>query len=184
MWKEGGAFSGEIPWYGVPKQNMRYIASRSRSDSVDGQYKILSSIGIATESLDYGKSGKLEFNESAFMEGMLKDPSAVKELMNSFAADMKTFAEGMISKSAITVGTTIAKEGSLSNRMDSLERSSNNIDERIENLEARLAMEKASLEILYANMETSLAENDPESRIPLEPHQLRLLQQLLIPLAA
>ncbi len=152
-----GLLRGDSLVWGT-KQNMRYIASRSRSDSVDGQYKILSSIGIATESLDYGKSGKLEFNESAFMEGMLKDPSAVKELMNSFAADMKTFAEGMISKSAITVGTTIAKEGSLSNRMDSLERSSNNIDERIENLEARLAMEKASLEILYANMETSLAE--------------------------
>ncbi len=141
------------------KQNMRNIVSDVRnSSSADGDYKTLSSVGIATKSSNYGKSGELDFDESAFMEAMLSDPSAVKGLMNSFASEMKTFAESMISDSSISVGGTIAKEGSLSNRIDSLETNSNSIDERIENLEARLAMEKASLESLYANMETSLAE--------------------------
>lgn len=141
------------------KQNMRNTVSDIRNNSsATGDYKTLSSIGIATESAGYGKSGKLEFDESVFMKAMLNDPSSVKELMNSFASEMKIFADSMVSNSEILVGNTTAKEGALSNRIDSLEKSSNDIDEKIEDLEARLAMERASLESLYANMETSLSE--------------------------
>lgn len=152
-----GLLRGDSLVWGT-KQNMRDIASMPRTDSVDGEYKTLSSIGIATESVDYGKSGKLEFDESSFMEAMLNDPSAVKDLMNSFATEMKDFTESMISNSSVEIGGTTVKEGSLSNTIDSLQRSSSDIDERIEELETRLALEKASLETLYANMETTLSE--------------------------
>lgn len=138
------------------KQDMRSITGSSFD--VEGTFKTLSSIGLETESVDFGKSGKLEFDESAFMKAMLEDPESVSELVNSFAADLQEFTDGMISDSTISVGGTTAKEGKITNRIDYLETQSDEIDERIENWEAQLKMEQATLEARYAAMETSLAQ--------------------------
>lgn len=139
------------------KQNMRSITSKARFGS-GGESRTLSSIGIAAESTDYGKSGKLEFDESAFMESMLRDPKAVMEMMTSFAADMKSFTEGMVSNSTVSIGGTTAKEGKIYSQIDTLEKQSEDIDERIADFDARLEMEQASLEALYANMEARISE--------------------------
>jgi len=146
------------------KQNMRDIASKSRSSSTEGDYTLLSSIGISTDSANYGESGKLEFDESKFMESMLKDPSSVKDLMKSFASDMKDFTESMISESTTTIGGMSSKKGTLTNRIDSLGKSSDAIDDKIDDLEDRLAMQKASLQKRYAAMETKLASLDQSSK--------------------
>ncbi len=144
------------------KEDMRHQVSKPRYD-MSGEYKTLSSIGIATESVDYGKSGKLDFDESAFMEGMLKDPGSIKDLMQSFASDMKNFTESMVSTSTVNVGTASVKEGAITNRIDTLERQAEDISDRISQLNARLAMEKASLEAIYANMEANIAEMNQEA---------------------
>ena len=146
------------------KQNMRDIVSKSRSSATEGDYTLLSSIGISTDSHNYGESGKLKFDESKFMESMLKDPSSVKDLMKSFASDMKDFTEGMISKSSTTVGGISAKKGTLINRIDSLETSSDVIDDKIDDLEDRLVLQKASLQKRYAAMETKLAYLDQNAK--------------------
>lgn len=146
------------------KQNMRYTVSKSYSSAVEGDYSTLSSIGVTTESDNYGESGELEFDESAFMDAMLKDPSSVKDLMNSFASGMKTFTESMISESTTTLGGTSSKKGSLINRIDSLEQSSDAIDDKIDDLEDRLALQKASLQKRYAAMETNLATLDQNAQ--------------------
>jgi len=139
------------------KQDMRYIVSKPR-DAGDGKLATLAYLGIETESADYGKSGKLKFDESKFMEAMLESPEKVKNIMNSFAGELKALADGKISKSPQKVGLTIAKEGEIPNRIDQLERQARAISQRIDALEAQLAMEKAALEALYTNMETRLAE--------------------------
>jgi flagellar hook-associated protein 2 len=144
------------------KQEMRRTVSKPRYD-MQGEFRTLSSIGIETESANYGKSGKLEFDESAFMEGMLKDPASVQDLLNSMASEMKVFADNMSSDSSINVGGVSAVEGKIPNRIDSLERRSDDIDERITDFNARLEMERASLEALYSNMETTLAKLSEQS---------------------
>ncbi|MCD6182687.1 MAG: flagellar filament capping protein FliD [Thermovirga sp.] len=139
------------------KQEMRYIVSKPR-DGGDGELATLAYLGIETESVDYGKSGKLQFDESKFMEAMLESPEKVKNIMNSFAGELKAFADGKISESPQNVGLTTAKEGEIPNRIDQLERQARAISQRIDALEAQLAMEQAALEALYTNMETRLAE--------------------------
>jgi len=113
---------------------------------------------LLLQSVDYGKSGKLQFDESKFMEAMLESPEKVKNIMNSFAGELKAFADGKISESPQNVGLTTAKEGEIPNRVDQLERQARAISQRIDALEAQLAMEQAALEALYTNMETRLAE--------------------------
>ena len=159
--KKWGLLKGD-PLLWNCKQNMRNITSRARYDQ-EGGYKTLSSIGIATESTDFGKSGKLEFDESAFMKAMLENPGRVKDIMQSFATEMADFTKGMISRTPEIVGGTTVKKGTLVNRIDSLEQQSSRIDKRIADFEARLEMERASLEKLYANMETRIAEINYQS---------------------
>jgi flagellar hook-associated protein 2 len=138
------------------KHNMRNITGKPRSLS-NGESRLLSFAGISTESVDYGKSGKLQFDETAFMEAMLDDPGSVMEMVRSFAVEMKTFTEGMISRSTISVGGTTAIKGRIYSQIDTLERQSLDIDRRVADFEARLEMEKASLEALYSNMESRIA---------------------------
>jgi flagellar hook-associated protein 2 len=140
---------------------MRTIAGSSYD--VEGTFKTLSSIGLGTESADYGKSGKLEFDEATFMEAMLEDPESVTELMNAFAADLQDFTDSMVSDSTVSVGGTTAKEGKITNRIDYLETQSDEIDERIESWEAQLEMEQATLEARYTAMEVALAELEQSS---------------------
>ncbi|MFP4482722.1 MAG: flagellar filament capping protein FliD [Thermovirgaceae bacterium] len=144
------------------KQDMRSITSKIRYD-LEGEYKSLSSVGITTESVDYGKSGKLEFDESAFMDAMLDDPEGVQKVLQSFAEEMQGFTKQMISGAPESVGGSMVKTGTVINRIDSLEKRSSQIDERIADFEARLEMEQASLEKLYANMETRLSEMNQQS---------------------
>jgi len=139
------------------KQEMRYIVSKPR-DAGNGERVTLAYLGIETESVDYGKSGKLKFDESKFMKAMLESPEKVKNIMNSFAGELKVFADGKISESPQNVGLTTAKEGEIPNKIDQLERQAEAISQRIDALEAQLAMEKAALEALYTNMEMRLAE--------------------------
>jgi flagellar hook-associated protein 2 len=138
------------------KNNLRGITGQFRPLS-NGESRLLSFAGISTESGDFGKSGKLQFDETAFMEAMLEDPGSVMEVIQSFAAEMKTFTEGMISRSTISIGGTTAKKGRIYSQIDTLERQSLDIDRRVANFEARLEMERASLEALYSNMESRIA---------------------------
>jgi flagellar capping protein FliD len=78
--------------------------------------------------------------------------------MNAFAKELQAYADGMVSESSQSVGGTTAKKGKIPNKIDQLERQARAISQRIDELEARLAMEQASLEAMYADMETRLAE--------------------------
>lgn len=151
-----GLLRGDSLLWGA-KQNMRYIISKPRSYE-DGSLATLASLGIETDSSDYGKSGKLAFDESKFMKAMLESPEKVKSVMNAFAKELQAYADGMVSESSQSVGGTTAKKGKIPNKIDQLERQARAISQRIDELEARLAMEQASLEAMYADMETRLAE--------------------------
>ncbi len=154
--KKWGQLHGDTLLWGC-KQQMRDIMGSYDAD-MEGSYKMLSSIGLSTESTDYGKSGKLEFDESEFMEAMLNDSEGVSELVHSVATELSGYVDSMISDSTTSVGGKTVKEGRLSSRIDSLETQSDEIDDRVAEWEAQLAMEKATLEARYVAMETSLAE--------------------------
>lgn len=117
----------------------------------------LSRLGIRTEATDFGKSGKLEFDESVFMENMKSDPKAVAETLKTFADRLGVISDGMVSRSTVNVGGVSVKKGRLLQQVDSLEKQSGQIDQRVKDLETRLALQKASLEALYSEMEASLA---------------------------
>jgi flagellar hook-associated protein 2 len=137
------------------KQSMREIAMMP-TGSGEGS-PTLSSLGIRTESADFGKSGKLEFDESAFMEKMKTDPEAVAETLKTFAGRLEALSDGMVSRSTVNVGGVSVKKGRLLQQVDSLEKQSEQIDRRVKDLEARLALQKAALEAMYSEMEASLA---------------------------
>jgi len=137
------------------KQSMREIVMQS---TVLGNTDLtFTRLGIRTDSSDFGKSGKLQFDESAFMESMKTDPNAVADTLKTFASRLISFCEGMASSSRIDVGGVSAKKGRILQQIDTLERQSGQLDKRIQDLEVRLALQKASLETLYSNMEANLA---------------------------
>jgi len=91
------------------------------------------------------------------MESMLEDPESVQEMINSYAVELKSYTEGMISKSTISVGGTTAKKGKIYSQIDTLEKQSKAIDKRVADFEIRLQMQQASLEALYSNMESRIS---------------------------
>ncbi|MFA0888277.1 MAG: flagellar filament capping protein FliD [Synergistales bacterium] len=158
--RQRGLLRGDsLLWTGKSSLREAVMLSSAAADGAPSLFEL----GIRTESSDFGKSGKLEFDESAFMEMMKTDPEAVAETLNAFASRLTALAGGMVSKSTVSVGGVSTREGRIPQRIDSLERQSERIDLRVKDLEARLILQKASLEALYANMETSLSKMTQQS---------------------
>lgn len=115
-------------------------------------YKGLYQLGIATTSTDYGKSGELEFDTSAFMEALEDNADEVQELMLMFANDFDTWTKSMLNASAS--GET---SGTLTREIENLDNQIKTIDEYLEKYQERLDRQEESLRTRYANSETQFA---------------------------
>lgn len=141
------------------KSNLRRIISEThRPMDKDGKYldstlKYLSEIGITTESANFGKSGKLEFDTSKFMEAMTKDPSGVRKLVDLATEKTQNYLDGVISTSNIATGETTSKKGKVPNRIALWEQEVSRIQKRIKDHESRLAAQQISMYKQYATME-------------------------------
>jgi len=120
-------------------------------------FSLLSQIGISTESTDYGKSGKLEFNTEKFMEALRNDPDGVAAIMNTVMTQMDEYAGNMVDASQVEVGSTVVPKGRIASQITTWQTEIATIDKRISESEARLELRARGLYEQFAQAEVNLA---------------------------
>jgi len=120
-------------------------------------FTLLSQIGISTESTDYGKSGKLEFDSAKFMEALRNDPDGVGAIMNTIMGKMDDYIGNMVDTSQIEVGYTTAPKGRIASQITTWQTEIATIDKRIAESETRLELRARGLYEQFAQAEVNLA---------------------------
>jgi len=120
-------------------------------------FTLLSQLGISTESADYGKSGKLEFDTDKFMEALREDPEGVAAIMNTMMTSMDDYIGNMVDTSQVQVGDTTAPKGRIASQIYTFRSEITTLDKRISDLERRLEVRARGLYESFANAEVHLA---------------------------
>lgn len=120
-------------------------------------FSMLSQLGVTTEETDFGKSGKLEFDESEFMSAIEENDGNVSALMTTAMKNMNTFIGDMVDATTTQVGSATGTKGRIVSQMKSWESRIDDIDERISDYEAQLAIRMKGLYKRYSAAETQLA---------------------------
>jgi len=120
-------------------------------------FTLLSQLGISTESTDYGKSGKLEFDTDKFMEALREDPEGVAAIMNTVMTSMDEYIGNMVDTSQVQVGDATAPKGRIASQIYTYESEITTLDKRISDLERRLEVKSRGLYESFANAEVRLA---------------------------
>ena len=116
----------------------------------------LSAYGLTTESLDYGKSGLLEFDPDTFFQGIVDDAAQVSRVMVAFMKGMDSYIDNLASSSQVTVGGTTVTKGRISAAMDNIDTEVASLQESIDRLETQLAQRQETLYKQYTNMELAI----------------------------
>lgn len=124
----------------------------------------LSAIGIKTESVNYGKSGKLEFDEAAFDAAFDRNPEAVRNLISGAAGRLLELVDGYVSSVPVNVGGAVVREGRIPNRIDSINATIIDLRKQIASFEYRLEMKKVSLTQRFTRLEDALAQLTKQSQ--------------------
>lgn len=120
-------------------------------------FTLLSQLGISTESTDYGKSGKLEFDTDKFMEALQKDPEGVAAIMNTMMTSMDEYIGNMVDASQVQVGDTTAPKGRIASQIYTYQSEITTLNKRISDFERRLEVRARGLYESFANAEVRLA---------------------------
>jgi len=134
-------------------------------ENVDGQYNLLSQIGIATQS--YTDNGKLYIDETALREALAKDPDGVKELFanSSSIDDEKGIAYQLYDIAANGIKYISDKAGSSSSfstvdnsyigkRLTAMEQEIEDWEEKLADIEERYYKKFTTMETLINKMNT------------------------------
>jgi flagellar hook-associated protein 2 len=125
--------------------------------SLDG-FSQLSQIGITTESIDYGKSGKLEFDTDKFMAAMTEDPQGVAGLVNGVVNKFESYLANMVDAVPVAIGGSTALRGRVPSQVQHLQNQIEAIDKRIADFEERLSIRQRGLYERFSQMENTLAQ--------------------------
>ncbi|KUK40197.1 MAG: Putative flagellar hook-associated protein 2 [Synergistales bacterium 54_24] len=137
------------------KAHLRQIVANPLS--LDG-FSQLSQIGITTESIDYGKSGKLEFDTDKFMAAMTEDPQSVADLVNGVANKFESYLANMVDAVPVAIGGSTAPRGRVPSQIQNLQEQIRSIDKRIADFEERLSIRQRGLYEQFSQMENTLAQ--------------------------
>lgn len=124
--------------------------------SLDG-FSQLSQIGITTESIDYGKSGKLEFDTDKFMAAMTEDPQGVAGLVKGVVNKFESYLANMVDAVPVAIGGSTALRGRVPSQVQHLQNQIEAIDKRIADSEERLSIRQRGLYEQFSQMENTLA---------------------------
>ncbi|MDR3354603.1 MAG: flagellar filament capping protein FliD [Synergistaceae bacterium] len=116
----------------------------------------LSSYGLTTESLDYGKSGLLEFDPNAFFQGIIDDSQQMSNVMVSFMKGLDSYVDNLASSSQVVVGGTTITKGRISAAMNNIDTEMESLQDQIDRLEMQLAQRQETLYKQYTNMELAI----------------------------
>ncbi|SMG27294.1 flagellar filament capping protein FliD [Dethiosulfovibrio salsuginis] len=126
-------------------------------------FSLLSEIGLSTEALDFGKSGKLEFDTEKFMEAIQENSEDLGNIMVSFANRMDSEINDMVSSIQTEVGGTVAIKGGLPSQQKAWQSQIDALNKRITDHERRLTMRQQSLYQQYARMEQYMSNMSSQS---------------------
>ncbi|MBQ7263071.1 MAG: flagellar filament capping protein FliD, partial [Synergistaceae bacterium] len=117
---------------------------------MNNSYKGLYQVGIGTTANDYGKSGELEFNSSAFVSALEDRPDEVEKLMMGFAKQMDAQMKTMLTSSGDMSGT-------LTRQIANIETQISDIDKYLAKFQQRLDDKEEALRRQYAAAEERIA---------------------------
>ncbi|GAB4264434.1 flagellar filament capping protein FliD [Thermincola ferriacetica] len=132
----------------------------------------LSDIGITTTSDDFGKSGKLQIDETKLKDAVNQDPEGVARLFfndldgdqdidageTGIAVKLQNEMEQFISSSTKSIGGVIVKKGLIPARLDSLDKVIKDYDGKIAAYEERLQLREEELWRQFTAMEKALSD--------------------------
>jgi len=134
-------------------------------ENIDGQYDLLSQIGISTQS--YTDNGKLYIDETALREALTKDPDGVKELFtnSSSSEDEKGIAYQLYDIASNGIKYISDKAGSSSSfstvdnsyigkRLTAMEQEIEDWEEKLADIEERYYKKFTTMETLINKMNT------------------------------
>ncbi|MDR1481150.1 MAG: flagellar filament capping protein FliD, partial [Synergistaceae bacterium] len=116
----------------------------------------LSTYGITTESLDYGKSGLLEFDSQVFFEAIVEDSKQVSNVMVSFMKGLDSYIDNLASSSQVTVGGAVITKGRINAAMNNIDTEVLALQEQIDKLESQLAQRQETMYKQFTNMELAI----------------------------
>ncbi|MFZ5639695.1 MAG: flagellar filament capping protein FliD [Bacillota bacterium] len=169
--RQKGLLRGDSVMAGVKGRLRKEI-----SDPVDGlssAYDRLSVIGITTTSDDYGKSGKLQIDETKFKEALAANPDAVIQLFSNtadtdgdgtveysekgVAVRITEELNNLTSSSTTSIGGTVVKVGTILNTIDSIDKIIDGYGDQINAFEERLKLREKALWDQFTALENALS---------------------------
>lgn len=161
------------------------IKGRLRMDTGDPvaglpkEYDRLSVIGITTTSDNYGKSGKLQIDETKFKNALTANPDAVIQLFTNNTdinangkvefsekgAAVRVSAElkNLTDSATYSVAGVTVKNGSILNRLDAFDKMIKDYDNQIVSFEDRLKLREKALWAQFTALEKALSNLNNQS---------------------
>ena len=116
----------------------------------------LSTLGVATESFNYGKSGLIEFDEEKLFNGIKDDAQLVSNVMTKFMRDMDAYIGNLVDSSSIIVGGQIVTKGRIAAALNSIDNEVSALSDQINKLEKQLAERQTAMYKQYSSMEQAI----------------------------
>ncbi|MDR0764372.1 MAG: flagellar filament capping protein FliD [Synergistaceae bacterium] len=122
----------------------------------DASKLTLTKLGITTESLDYGKSGYIEFNSESFIAMMESDPDIAGGSMLSFMRDFDTYIGNLVDSSQTLVAGQIVTKGRIATALNTIDSQQTTLNDRITKLNKQLEDKQTALYKRYSDMEVAI----------------------------
>jgi flagellar hook-associated protein 2 len=122
----------------------------------DASKLTLAKVGITTESLNYGKSGYIDFNSEAFLTMMESDPDIAGGAMLSFMRDFDTYIGNLVDSSQTLVAGQIVTKGRIATALNTIDTQQATLNDRITKLNKQLEEKQSALYKQYSDMEVAI----------------------------
>ena len=122
----------------------------------DNSSTSMNSVGITTESANYGKSGLLEFNSDKLISAMTANPQALSTLMTTFMRQVDNYIGNIVDSSSNLVGGVTAIKGRVASKVNFIDDQIATLTKQINNMDKTLKARQENLYKRYTDMETAM----------------------------
>ncbi|MDR1516207.1 MAG: flagellar filament capping protein FliD, partial [Synergistaceae bacterium] len=122
----------------------------------DASKSQLSSFGLKTTSVDFGKSGLLEFDSDTLFAALAADGNTTSSVMTGFFRSLDTYIGNLVDTSQVIVAGTSVTKGRVANAMLTIDNEVDTLTAQIAKLEKQLADRQTSMYKQYSEMETAI----------------------------
>ncbi|MCL2683660.1 MAG: flagellar filament capping protein FliD, partial [Synergistaceae bacterium] len=122
----------------------------------DASKTTVSAFGITTESINYGKSGLIEFDSEKFLSMMESDPDLSASAMLTFMRDFDAYIGNLVDSSQILVAGQPVTKGRIAGALNKIDNEQKTLNDRITKLEKELEAKQTALYKQYSDMEVAI----------------------------